>query len=172
MAQAIGAVDADLVCATGKGTKAKPCDLAPEAVFYAEFFPLCHCILAVFKVNNLMWAVVNIKSDGKVYCPAVLKNQTVDQGFVFLMNPALFKIQRQPVMGFLSKAQNHQAACALIQAVDTRLLDAGRKKTSNTRGNAILLVFSFSFDTEHTAWFVDNNDGGVLIDDIKTYDGR
>ena len=79
-----------------------------------------------------MRTVVHIKSDGKVYCSAVLKNQTVDQGFVFLMNPAVFKIKRQPVMSLFCQAKNHQAACALIKAMDTRLLDAGRKKATDT----------------------------------------
>ena len=172
MLKAIGAVDADLVGAAGKGTKAKPSDLAPEAVFYAEFFPLCHCILAVFKVNNLMRAVVHIKSDGKVYSSAVLKNQAIDQGLIFLMNPAVFKIKRQPVMSLFCQAKNHQAACALIQAVNAWLLDAGGKKISDTRGYAVLLVLAFAFYTEHAAGFVDNNNTTVLIDDIKTYDGR
>lgn len=163
----VGRVDAELVGASGNGVEGD----AGVIVFDADLLPLGGADLAVDFVVDLVWAIVDIETEREGDRSFVLGEDPVEESEVVFFDGAILKLDREMAMGFGGEAEDHEAGSVHVETVCGRVGNTLRDELANAVNDRVDFFGAPSGDREESAFFFNDNDVGILMDDFHELRG-
>ena len=163
----VGRMDAELVGASGNGVEGD----AGLIVFNADLLPLGGADLAVDFVVDLIRAIADIEPERKGNCSLVLGEDSIEESEIVFFDSAILKLDREMAMGFGGESEDHEAGGVHVETVRGWVGNTLRDELANAVNDRVDFFGAPSGVREETAFFFNDNDVGVLMDDFHELRG-
>lgn len=160
-------MEAQLVGAAGDGHEVDP----GKPILKADFFPMRDAHFAVHFIVNLDWAVFNIEPEWQLDGAAVFFQNAIEQGDVAFAGLAFVKLAREMAVRLGGAGDDDEAGGVHIEPVHRWLFNAAWKHLFHPVGDAVDFLRPSSRNGEHTAHFIDDDKGGVGVENFEEWSG-